>query len=402
MSGEVTEIALLRQINEQLRLRNELLEATKEQLERQVKLLEEKVDLLIRRIFGAKSEKLDAAQLELLLSGLEPGKSLASEDQVSPEAAPIIELVKANTTRSTKNDRQRERWPSDLPVTQQIVEPEEVVANPSAYRCIGQEVSEQLDYEPAKFFRRQLIRRKYVCVKELERPPVIAPLPPSLQERCVAAPGLLAQIIVSKYCDHLPLYRQEQIYWTRHRVWLPRASQTRWIGLAAYWLGPIYRQIKAELMNEGYLQVDETPIKYLVPGNGKSAQGYLWSATAPGADVLFEWHTTRAAKVLEELVPNHFNGTLQCDGYVGYDRFAAQRQAIRFAGCWAHVRRAFFEALDFAPRKAGWVLLQIAHLYDIERELCRSRAGPALREAVRSCSKPANLSAHRSSLNSLE
>lgn len=120
MSGEVTEIALLRQINEQLRLRNELLEATKEQLERQVKLLEEKVDLLIRRIFGAKSEKLNAAQLELLLSGLEPGKSPASEDQVSPEAAPIIELVKANTTRSTKNDRQRERWPSDLPVTQQI------------------------------------------------------------------------------------------------------------------------------------------------------------------------------------------------------------------------------------------------------------------------------------------
>ena len=323
----------------------------------------------------------------MLLSGLEPGKSPASGDPTSPEAAPLIELVKAGTKTSRKNDRQRERWPSDLPVTQQIVEPEEVVANPSAYRCIGQEVSEQLDYEPAKFFRRQIIRRKYVSVEQVEAAPVIAPLPANLQERCVAAPGLLAQIVVSKYCDHLPLYRQQQIYWERHQVWLPRASQARWIGLVAFWLRPIYQQIKEELMSEDYVQVDETPIKYLAPGKGKAAQGYLWTATAPGADVLFEWHTSRAASCLEELIAQDFSGTLQCDGYVGYDRFAKRRfengQQLCFAGCWAHVRRAFFEALDSAPRQAGWILLQIGHLYEIERHLRQARAGPSLREAIR-------------------
>jgi Transposase IS66 family len=97
----------------------------------------------------------------------------------------------------------------------------------------------------------------------------------------VAAPGLLAQLIISKFCDHLPLYRQEQIYWNRHRVWLPRASQARWMGLCAQWLYPVYQQIKSTIMNGSYIQVDETPIKYLDPGNGKCAQGYLWVAGQP-------------------------------------------------------------------------------------------------------------------------
>jgi transposase len=159
-----------------------------------------------------------------------------------------------------------------------VIEPEEVKENPEGFRCIGEEVTEMLDYRPAKFFRHQIIRRKFARRQESELAPIIAPFPESLQQRCIAGPGLLAQMIVSKFCDHIPLYRQEQIYWNRYQVWLPRQSLVRWVQLASEWLKPIYREIKDQMMSGLYIQVDETPIKYLDPGNGKTAQGYFWVA----------------------------------------------------------------------------------------------------------------------------
>ena len=360
------------------------LQADNERQSQEIKLLKEKIDLLIRRIFGSKSEKLDAAQLELLFKGIESGKADASAEKA--EAGPIVQALKPVAKPSDKNQR-RERWPKDLAVEKEVIEPAEVRENPEAFRCIGEEVTEMLDYQPAKFFRRQIIRRKFVRREQSELAPVIAPLPESLQQRCIAAPGLLAQVIVSKYCDHLPLFRQEQIYWDRHQVWLPRQSMARWVQLASEWLKPIYRQIKDQMMRGSYLQVDETPIRYLDPGNGKTGLGYLWVAHRPGEDVLFEWYTTREAKCLDKLIPLDFSGTIQCDGYSAYDHFARHRAAagrpVLLAGCWAHARRGFYEALDHAPKEAGWILIQIGHLYEIERRLRRRRAGLALRNAYR-------------------
>jgi transposase len=114
------------------------------------------------------------------------------------------------------------RWPADLPVVEEIIDPKEVQKAPEDWRLTGAEVSEQLDYEPGRFLHRRLVRRKYVRRGDLEAVPVIAALAPNLQERGIAAPGLLAQIIVSKYCDHIPLYRQEAIFGNRHGVYLPR------------------------------------------------------------------------------------------------------------------------------------------------------------------------------------
>ena len=380
MSEEVA----LQKIIAQKDAQNRLLQAENERQSLEIKLLKEKVDLLIRRLFGSKSEKLDAAQLELLLKEAESGKADASAEKA--EASPIVEGLKPVAKRSDKNQR-RERWPKDLAVEQEVIEPVEVRDNPEAFRCIGEEVTEMLDYQPAKFFRRQIIRRKFVRRGQNDLAPVIAPLPESLQQRCIAAPGLLAQIIVSKYCDHLPLFRQEQIYWNRHQVWLPRQSMARWVQLASEWLKPIYRQIKDQMMRGSYLQIDETPIKYLDPGNGKTSLGYLWVAHRPGEDVLFEWYTTREAKCLDKLIPADFSGTIQCDGYSAYDRFARHRASagkpVLLAGCWAHARRGFYEALDHAAKEAAWILVQIGHLYDIERRLRRQQAGPALRDAYR-------------------
>jgi transposase len=176
------------------------LEADKQQLSLEIKLLKEKIDLLIRRLLGSKSEKLDAAQLELLLKDVDSGKALASAEKA--EATPTPEASKA-VVKAREKKSKRERWPKELAVEQEVIEPEEVRANPEAFRCIGEEITEMLDYRPAKFFRRQIIRRKFVRKEQTELPPIVAPLPESLQQRCIAAPGLLAQVIISKYCDYV-------------------------------------------------------------------------------------------------------------------------------------------------------------------------------------------------------
>ena len=344
------------------------------QSRRENELLRQKLDALARRIFGVSSEALDPAQLQLLLRLPE----LAAQPMENPPAPQVVEK------RQSVRKARAPRLPEHLPVVEEVIEPEPVKAQPEQWRCIGQEVSEQLDYEPARFLRRRTIRKKYVHRTELDAVPVVAPLPERLLDRSLPAPGLLAHILVSKYCDHLPLYRKEQIYAQRHQVQLPRQTLARWVALAADWLQPIYEQIRTGVMAGGYVQVDETPIDYLEPGHGRTKQGYLWTGSRPGSDVFFHWATSRAAACLEEVVPPTFKGTLQCDGYAAYRAFANGRgKTIELAGCWAHVRRKFYEAKENAPRLAGWLLNQIQHLYRIEASLRERRAGPALRAAVR-------------------
>ena len=350
------------------------LQAALDAAQKENTLLRQKVDALVRRVFGASSERLDPAQLELLLQL--PAVAAA------PAAAPAPTPPEYSSPRARREHTPR--LPENLPVVEEVLEPELVKSKPEAWRCIGQEVSEQLDYEPARFLRRRTIRRKYVHRTDPDRAPLIAPLPERLQDRSLAAPGLLAHILVSKYCDHLPLYRQEQIYRRRHQVALPRQTLSRWVELAADWLRPIYECILTGVLGGGYVQIDETPIRYLVPGNGQTKQGFLWTAHRPRGDVVYRWETTRAATCLENIVPIDFTGTIQCDGYAGYGAFAHRRQgAITLAGCWAHVRRKFSDALEQTPRSAGWCLRQIQNLYRVEAQLRQPRAGPRLREAVR-------------------
>lgn len=350
----------------------------------EIKLLREKVDLLVRRLFGAKSEQLDDQQLKLLLqAGDEPPKKApaSGSDATGLEA----ETAKAGAVpkeAATSRRRREPRVPEHLPVVEQVIEPEEVKAEPQAWRCMGREVTEQLDYEPAKFLRRRLIRPKYVRREQPYEAPVIAPLN-VLQERGIAAPGLLAAIIVGKYCDHLPLYRQEQIWRTRHGIELPRQSLARWVALAADWLTPLYDHIRTGVMAGGYVQVDETPVKYLSPGNGQTRQGYLWTCKRPGGEACFSWATSRASHCLEKVIPADFSGVVQCDGYAAYPAHARSNSRLMLAACWAHVRRKFIEARDAAPMQAGWVLLQLAHLYRIEAQLRHARAGPRLCQARR-------------------
>jgi transposase len=345
--------------------------------DQRIKLLEQKVDLLVRRIFGSSSEKLDPGQMELKLEEL-----LGKTDPSASINAKIAEGEESKAYRRCQELKERRpRLPEHLPFEEERIEPLEVVADPTAWKQIGQEVTEQLDYRPAVYLRRRIVRPKYVSLKNRDRAPIIAPLPPMLQERCLATPGLLAHVVVSKYADHLPLYRQEQILQQRYRIPISRQTLDGWVMLVADWMRPIYERIKTAVMEDGYIQVDETPIRFLEPGNGKARQGYLWTASRPGRSTIYHWHPGRGIDGLESVLPADYKGVIQCDGYAVYGAHARSKP-IELAGCWAHVRRKFFEAQE-QDWRMGWILKQIGHLYYIERDLRRIQAGAALREATR-------------------
>ena len=279
-------------------------------------------------------------------------------------------------------------FPDNLPVQETILDPVEVQAAPAEFRCIGAESSDQYDYEPAKFFVRRTTRRKFVRLAAPHKAPIIAPLPVKIKDRHKAGPGLLAALITGKYCDHLPLYRQQGIFQSRHGVYLPRQTMSVWMDDAADWLGLIYRHIRQGVFAGGYVQMDETYVQFLEPGNGKSIKGYLWGCNRPGGDVFYDWSTGgRGMNRLDDLVPADYAGKLQSDGYSSYDGHAMRNpERIGHLYCWAHVRRKFFDAAKAGCRKAAIAVNLIDRLYDVERDLRMAKAGPALREARRASS----------------
>ena len=339
-------------------------------------LLRQKLDALARRIFGKKSEQLDAAQLQLLLSGL-------TQSMVEPAPQPSL-LPVAPAARRARTNPQRLRVPDDLEVVREVIEPDLVLVQPGPWKCIGQEVSRLLDYQPGRFFWRETVRPKYVRAQQRELPPVVAPAPVRVADRCLAAPGLLAHLLVTKYADHVPFYRLQMIFWQRHGVFIARQQMVLWTGQCVLLLEAIVVCIKAEVRQSDYVQVDETPVRYLDPElPGRCGQGYLWTALVPGQAMIYEWHASRAADCLDSLLGKDFKGKLQCDGYSAYPAFAKDKAGVKLFGCLAHLRRGFFEGKEQAPQVAGWILNQIGILYGWEEQLRQSRAGPGEREALR-------------------
>lgn len=332
------------------------------------KLLRQKLELFLQRYFGGtKNESLDRAQLELLLAGIE----------ALPPSAPVAE--KQTPVRCTSAARPvRQALPAHLETERVVLEPAEVQAQPTGWHKLGEEITEELDWKPAKFIKRLYIRPKYANAERI----VIAPLPARLIEKGLPGAGLVAQVIVSKFEDHLPLYRQERIYRERHGVNLSRQTLCGWVEEAARWLQPIHREMKAGLVAGDYLQVDETPIRYLDPDvKGKSQSGWLWVYSQPRGDVVFDWNISRSREGPREFLKG-FRGALQTDGYGVYESLARERNELLLVGCWAHARRNFHEALN-EGRVVAWFVGQIALLYAVEKQLRETKAGPQLRAAGR-------------------
>lgn len=354
---------------EELSARVATLEVENTRLQTENRLLRQKLDQYIRHYFGgSRNEGLDKHQLELLLQGLP-----------NVIALPTPEPVPAATSRAGTPHPVRRMLAEDKLETQEIViEPAEVQAQPEGWKKISEERTTQLDWVAPKIIKRVIIRPRYVKAEHF----ALAPLPPQPIEQGMVGPGLLAQILVSKYEYHQPLYRQEKMFRQQFGVELSRKTMGCWVEQAAELLKPVYRSIREDLFAGSYLQADETPIRYLDPDEkGKSQQGYLWAYSRPKGDVLFEWRVSRSREGPEAFLKT-FRGKLQTDGYAAYESLAKSRNDLTLVGCWAHCRRAFHEALA-ETRLAAWFVRQIGLLYGVEKELRRKKAGPQLRAALR-------------------
>ena len=351
---------------DQLVAERETLGAENAQLKVEIKLLNEKVQFLMKKLFGKSSEKLNPDQMQLALeelNELQLALQATVEETVDEEAGP---------DRRGKCKPREARLPKDLPTEIVVIVPDEVKANPELYKKIGEERLVELDVVPARFFRREIIREKYKRRDDRRLPPVIAPAPKRLIENSMASVGLIVHIILSKFCDHLPLYRQEQIFKTRYGVELSRKVMGNWMYLTAQWLSLIHEALRKEIRASGCMQLDETPVEYIDPGTGRCAKGYLWGSYAPSLrTVIYDWHASRAAECLDSMLTG-YKGLAQSDGYAAYESWyhaadPSQRNGITLASCWAHARRKFKEAESY-PRSLD-VLTEIRKLYQIEEHL---------------------------------
>jgi len=385
------ENATLREMNKTLQAQIGTLTQRIEQLTQDNAVLRLKVDAMARKLFGKSSEKLDPAQLQMVFEALQnegPGSEL-KKSEASGSNADNSEAEADKGVNVAKPVKRRKRTLEDiiegLPVVDVILEPEAVKAEPEAWRCMGEEVTKLINYTPGRFNCERLIRRKYVRKEAAYEAPIIAPLP-TLQDRCIATPKLIAHTLSNRFELHLPYYRIEQMY-ERAGVPIPRQTLCGWSGMAHDACALIMKAIKREVFADGYVQIDETPVKYQDPERqGLCGTGYLWVVHNPVRNIsLFEWHTGRAAACLESLVPPEFTGLIQCDGYSAYESFIkspARKGSIQLAGCLAHARRKFFEA-KAEGTDPQWVLLQMQHLYQIEARLREARAGPLEVRALR-------------------
>jgi transposase len=337
-------------------------------LKSEVSLLQEKVQCLMKKLFGRSSEKLSPDQLLLEL------EELRDLQEALELAETKVELIEEEQKESKRGKRKGldARIPKDLPTETVIIDPEEVTANPKLYKKIGEIRTEQLDVTPTRFFRTVTIRNKYKKRDDRSVAPLIAPAPKQLIENSYASVGLVLHILLSKYCDHLPLYRQEQIFKQRFGVEISRKTMGGWMYLVAQWLSLIYEALRKEIHTSGYIQADETFIRYQDPKKDHCPNGYLWAYHSPGTGVLFEWHASRAATCLDSMLTD-YAGLLQTDGYGAYPawlndkKHAEEQAAIIHAACWAHARRKFKEVPDNPTAQS--IVKLIAKLYRAETKL---------------------------------
>ena len=356
-------------------LRDEALserDATIERLTRHAEHLQEQLNLAIARRYGARSEKGPSPQMGLF----DEAEVEACREALEAEGPPAVESVVAGHIRRARG--YRKPLPAALPrvdIIHELPEGERQGPDGQPMRVIGEEISEQLDIVPATIRVLRHVRLKYGWGDEGGASGVkIAPLPPQPLPKTLASPGLLAHIVVSKYQDALPLYRQEQIL-TRIGVDLPRATLARWmVGVGTDLIQPLINLLRERMLAHGTLSMDETPTQVLKePGKSPQSQSYLWVQRGgpPEAPIiLFDYDPSRSQEVPKRLLEG-FQGILQTDGYAGY--YAAVRaQGLIHAGGLAHCRRRFDEVIKSQGkhRKKGLAeeaLAQIQKLYAVEK-----------------------------------
>jgi transposase len=341
---------------------NKQLKDQYDQAQVKIAALQHELAQLKKLIFGSRQERFvpssNNAQLTL-------GITADNVDACDVMAAKKVEYVRAKVQTPPAVHPGRSKLPEHLRREEIILEPEVV---PPGSKRIGEEVTEQLESIPAELYVKKYIRPKYLVADNADGTSniIIAPLPVTPIDKCIAGPGLLTQIVIDKYVDALPLYRQMQRF-ERAAVKLPYSTITDWVSATCKLIAPLYIALKAELLTSNYLHADETPIPVLDKDKkGKTHQGYYWLyQDSINKLVVFDYQPGRNKEGPTDMLKT-FKGYLQTDGYEVYSNVAAGRD-ITLLNCWAHARRYFVEALDNDQTRASYALEQIQQLYAIER-----------------------------------
>lgn len=316
---------------------------------------------LKKLIFGAKSERFIPASENTQQGTLDFGE--VPEDKKEEPEQETITYTREKSSDKAKPSRQP--IPAHLERITHPIEPEEDV---TGLVKIGEEVTEELEYTPGKLFVNRYVRSKYVKPESEGTKVLIGKLPERPLPKCIAGPNLLSALIVAKFIDHLPLYRQAQMF-KRQGIVLSDSTLGGWVNAVAQLLLPLYEAQKKKILSASYLQADETPIQVLKSEKaGSTHRGYHWVYQDPVRRlVLFDYRQGRGREGPKEILKN-FKGHLQTDGYGVYTEFG-KRSGITLLHCWAHARRKFSEAEDSDRARAHYVLEEIQKLYALEREI---------------------------------
>ncbi len=331
---------------------------TYQQLLLEIAFLKEENAKLRKMIFGQKRERFIPVDTNQM--------SINFGDQIAYKVEEQTEEVSYTRRKSTKKitPHGRGSLPSHLPRKDIVLEPEEDV---SGLKKIGEEITEELEYKPGQLYVKRYIRPKYIAPEKEKIS--IAQMPSRPIEKCIAGPGLLSHILISKYVDHLPIYRQQQMF-KREKVNLPRSTMDNWLRELGNLFEPLYQAQKERMLGKDYLMADETPNKVLdKKKKGKTHTGYYWVYYSPlDKEVYFDYRPGRGRAGPEEFLAG-YKGALQSDGYAVYDRFDLET-GITLLGCMAHARRKFYDARDNDKKRSEWMLNKIKQLYEIESQ-CR-------------------------------
>ena len=319
-----------------------------------------RLDLLEK--YGPAGEKLSDEQLELLER--EPGVSSAEVEAESERAQLKLPL------KPLKKHPGRQELPAHLPRIEKIIActPEQCVCGNCGKEnsVIGYEKSEQLDVKPAEYFVVVSMREKRACKACEEQGVECAPAPVRIIEKSLASDRVVIDTVVSKYADHLPLYRQSAILQRETGIDLSRATLDGWVMRVGELLGPITVAMGQELLSGSYIQADETTVGVQMhDGRGKNHQAYLWQYSRPGGPVVFDFRMGREREGPKRFLGN-FEGILQSDGYGAYDQIGGE--GIVHAACWAHARRKFFDAVKLNPKDQTsiQIVAQMNELFSID------------------------------------
>lgn len=354
--------AFLKQLIVELRQQLQASHRLQEQLQHQL-------EQLMRKLFGRQSEKLNPNQLELLFAELQ-NLGLGEESEASSDSDEETEEPASAPSRRRRRGHGRRRLPKHLRRERQEYRLAEEELKCSCGGCLiefGAEVSEQLEYQPAEMFVIEHARIQYAC-GQCEETVVIAPKPEQPIDKGLPGPGLLAQVVTSKYGDHLPLYRLEGMFQRLGGVSLARSTMCDWVAAAADLLRPLYDVMKDSVLESKKIHTDDTSVPVLDPSLGQARRGRLWVYLGhePHDHIVFDYTPSRERDGPADFLKG-YSGYLQADAYSGYDGIYSGGEVIEVA-CWAHARRKFIEINSVDSGAPFTALAFIGQLYQIERK----------------------------------